>query len=146
MQDVGKLVAFLQERKLKLSTAESCTCGLMASLLANEPGCGQVLDCGFIVYSAQSKHHLLGVDFATMERFGLTSEEVATEMAIGALKASRADRPLESADPRADARSASPSFPGEVTSAVNSDEIRDVLRGAVDLYADTSKLKRLVKP
>ncbi|WP_349616433.1 CinA family protein [Azotobacter salinestris] len=91
MEDIGKLVTFLKERKLKLSTAESCTCGLMASLLANEPGCGQVLDCGFIVYSPQAKHGLLGVDFATIERFGLTSEEVAAEMAIGALKASRAD-------------------------------------------------------
>ncbi|WP_061290206.1 CinA family protein [Azotobacter vinelandii] len=91
MEDIGELVAFLEARQLKLSTAESCTCGLMASLLANEPGCGQVLDCGFIVYSPQSKHRLLGVDFATIERFGLTSEEVASEMAIGALEASRAD-------------------------------------------------------
>ncbi|CAM5447055.1 Putative competence-damage inducible protein [Stutzerimonas stutzeri] len=90
MQRLEEVVAFLRDRQLVLSTAESCTCGLMASLLGDIPGCGQVLDSGFVVYSPAAKHRLLQVSFATIERFGLTSEEVATEMATGALHASTA--------------------------------------------------------
>ncbi len=88
MQEIERVVAFLQREQLKLTTAESCTCGLMASLLGDIPGCGQVLDSGFVVYSPKAKNRLLRVDFETMESFGLTSEEVAREMAVGALNAS----------------------------------------------------------
>lgn len=91
MQRLEDVVAFLRDRRVTLSTAESCTCGLMASLLGDIPGCGQVLDCGFVVYSPAAKHRLLQVSLATIERFGLTSEEVATEMAIGALQGSDAN-------------------------------------------------------
>ena len=90
MQRLEEVVTFLRDRQAVLSTAESCTCGLMASLLGDIPGCGQVLDSGFVVYSPAAKHRLLQVSFATIERFGLTSEEVATEMATGALHASTA--------------------------------------------------------
>ncbi|EKM95746.1 CinA family protein [Stutzerimonas stutzeri] len=90
MQRLEEVVAFLRDQQVVLSTAESCTCGLMASLLGDIPGCGQVLDSGFVVYSPAAKHRLLQVSFATIERFGLTSEQVATEMATGALHASAA--------------------------------------------------------
>jgi len=90
MQNIEDVLRLLQRRELTLSTAESCTCGLMASLLGDLPGCGQVLDSGFVVYSPKAKNRLLGVSFETIERFGLTSEEVATEMAVGALNASGA--------------------------------------------------------
>ena len=88
MQEIEQVVAFLQREGLTLTTAESCTCGLMASLMGDIPGCGKVLDSGFVVYSPKAKNRLLNVDFETIERFGLTSEEVAREMAIGALNAS----------------------------------------------------------
>ena len=88
MQEIEQVVAFLQRAELTLTTAESCTCGLMASLMGDIPGCGKVLDSGFVVYSPKAKNCLLNVDFETIERFGLTSEEVAREMAIGALNAS----------------------------------------------------------
>lgn len=90
MQNIEDVLRLLQRRELTLSTAESCTCGLMASLLGDLPGCGQVLDSGFVVYSPKAKNRLLGVSFETIERFGLTSEEVAAEMAVGALNASGA--------------------------------------------------------
>jgi PncC family amidohydrolase len=90
MQNIEHVLRLLQRRELTLSTAESCTCGLMASLLGDLPGCGQVLDSGFVVYSPKAKNRLLGVSFETIEEFGLTSEEVATEMAVGALNASGA--------------------------------------------------------
>jgi len=90
MQNIEHVLRLLQRSELTLSTAESCTCGLMASLLGDLPGCGQVLDSGFVVYSPKAKNRLLGVSFETIEQFGLTSEEVATEMAVGALNASGA--------------------------------------------------------
>lgn len=79
------IVGFLQSRGLVLATAESCTAGLIASLLAEVPGSGACLDVGFIVYSPSGKCGFLGVRNTTIERFGLTSEEVAREMAEGAL-------------------------------------------------------------
>ncbi len=91
MQELAEIVRFFSDKKMKVTTAESCTCGLMASLLGDIPGCGKMLDSGFVVYSPKAKNRLLHVSFETIENFGLTSEEVATEMAIGALNASVAD-------------------------------------------------------
>jgi len=91
MKDLAELVDFLANKQLKLATAESCTCGLMASLLGDIPGCGQVLDSGFVVYSPEAKQRLLQVRPQTIEQYGLTSEEVASEMALGALQASVAN-------------------------------------------------------
>lgn len=90
MRDVADVVRYLSNNEITLATAESCTCGLVASLLGDIPGCGQVLDCAFVVYSPSAKQRLLGVREETIKRFGLTSEEVASEMAIGALRASDA--------------------------------------------------------
>lgn len=83
-QDV---VSFLTSTGLKLATAESCTGGLIAAMLASVPGSGQCLDVGYVAYSPTGKAGFLGVRQETMERFGLTSEEVAREMAEGALAA-----------------------------------------------------------
>ncbi|RYZ92319.1 MAG: ompetence-damaged protein, partial [Moraxellaceae bacterium] len=43
------------------------------------------MECAFVVYSPQAKQHMLGVSEQTLADFNLTSEEVATEMALGAL-------------------------------------------------------------
>lgn len=91
MQSVEQVVNFLTKYHLTLATAESCTAGLIASLVAEIPGSGAVLDSGFLVYSPEAKHRSLGVSFQTIDRFGLSSEEVAREMAVGALKMSQAD-------------------------------------------------------
>ncbi|MFI8736429.1 CinA family protein [Ectopseudomonas toyotomiensis] len=91
MQNVEQVVNFLSKYKLRLATAESCTAGLISSLVADVPGSGKVLDCAFVTYSPQAKQRCLGVSADTIERFGLTSEEVAREMALGALLRSDAD-------------------------------------------------------
>lgn len=82
---------YLQEHGLVLVTAESCTAGLIASRLASAPGAGQVLESAFVVYDPKAKHRHLGVRRATLERFNLTSEPVALEMARGALSHSDAN-------------------------------------------------------
>lgn len=86
MDLLEKITAYLRDHHLKLATAESCTAGLVVSELARVAGSGACLDCGLAVYSPQSKHRYLNVSFGTIEQYGLTSEEVALEMAIGALK------------------------------------------------------------
>ncbi|AVO55590.1 CinA family protein [Ectopseudomonas mendocina] len=91
MNSVEQVVNFLIKYKLRLCTAESCTAGLISSLVAEVSGSGKVLECGFVTYSPEAKQHCLGVSPLTIEHFGLTSEEVAQEMALGALKRSGAD-------------------------------------------------------
>ncbi|WP_345542143.1 CinA family protein [Variovorax defluvii] len=81
---------YLQTHGLVLVTAESCTAGLIASRLAAVPGAGQVLESAFVVYDPGAKQRHLGVKQSTLERFNLTSEPVALEMARGALQRSDA--------------------------------------------------------
>lgn len=83
-------LAYLKDNNLVLTTAESCTAGAMVALLAELPGTGEVLESGYVVYSPGAKQRLLGVSPETIERYGLTSEAVAWEMALGALKDSDA--------------------------------------------------------
>lgn len=87
MSTAKDVVSFLTSVSLKLVTAESCTGGLIAATLAAVPGSGGCLDVGFVTYSPTGKAGFLGVRQATMDRYGLTSEQVAREMAEGALEA-----------------------------------------------------------
>jgi nicotinamide-nucleotide amidase len=91
VDDLKSVIGFLEENDLFLTTAESCTAGLQVSMLADFPGCGAVLESGFVVYSARAKQSTLGVQESTIKNFGLTSEEVAREMASGALLKGSAD-------------------------------------------------------
>lgn len=91
MESLDRISDYLDENKLRLVTAESCTAGLVAAMLGDMPGCGSWLECGFVTYSPQAKNRLLGVRFETIDKFNLTSEEVAREMAEGALRGSRAN-------------------------------------------------------
>ncbi len=83
-------VAYLKEHSLLLATAESCTAGRIVALLAQVPGSGSLVECGYVVYSPEAKQRLLGVKAKTIEQFNLTSIEVAREMALGALNDSPA--------------------------------------------------------
>lgn len=82
---------YLRRHRLVLSTAESCTAGMTMSLLADVEGCGAQIDCGYVVYSPEAKRRILDVQQETIDAFGLTSEEVAREMAAGALRSSGAN-------------------------------------------------------
>lgn len=78
-------VLYMRQFALRLCTAESCTAGLIAATLADIPGAGELLDRAFVTYSVAAKITMLGVHAETIERYGLTSTEVAEEMARGAL-------------------------------------------------------------
>jgi nicotinamide-nucleotide amidase len=91
LADQLKAVAdFMSSQSLVLTTAESCTAGLIAAHLADVPGAGSLLECAFVVYSPEAKRRL-GVKAETLECCNLTSEQVAAEMARGALGHSEAN-------------------------------------------------------
>lgn len=81
-----KLGKVLLSSNKKLITAESCTAGLIASKVAEISGSSQWLEGGFVVYTPEMKHQYLNVSYDTIDKFNITSEEVAYEMAEGALE------------------------------------------------------------
>lgn len=74
-----------------IATAESCTGGMVAAALTDIAGSSSVFDRGFVTYSNAAKMDLLNVSPNTLESFGAVSENVAFEMARGALEYSLAD-------------------------------------------------------
>ena len=81
----------LQEKGLLLATAESCTGGGVSQAITEVAGSTNWFECGFVTYSNASKTEMLDVPAALMAQFGSVSEEVAAEMAKGALDNSTAD-------------------------------------------------------
>lgn len=79
------LVALAAECGTKLSTAESCTGGMVASSLVNIPGCSEVFYEGLVTYSNGAKMDRLGVAPETLSVYGAVSAETAVEMANGLL-------------------------------------------------------------
>ncbi|MEH7876678.1 CinA family protein [Rhizobium leguminosarum] len=76
---------------LMVSTAESCTGGLVAGALTEISGSSAVVDRGFVTYTNSAKIEMLGVQAETLLRFGAVSEETARQMVHGALFRSRAE-------------------------------------------------------
>ncbi len=76
--------------KIIVSSAESCTGGLIAAAITSVSGSSQWFDRGFVTYSNEAKMQMLGVDAKTLEIFGAVSEQTAGEMARGVLANSRA--------------------------------------------------------
>lgn len=75
----------------KVALAESCTGGLVCAALTDVAGSSAVLDRGFVTYSNESKHELLGVPEEILDAFGAVSVATVWAMAQGALKHSNAD-------------------------------------------------------
>ncbi|MBP5472795.1 MAG: CinA family nicotinamide mononucleotide deamidase-related protein, partial [Lachnospiraceae bacterium] len=76
---------------MTLSTVESCTGGLISSRIVSESGASEILKCGFVTYSNESKSKLVGVKKSTLDKYGAVSEQTASEMAKGGAKASGSD-------------------------------------------------------
>ncbi len=86
-----KVAELLIEKNITISTAESCTGGMVASRLISYPGISKVFKEGFITYSNQAKMNTLHVNKDTLDKYGAVSEETAREMAIGAAEVSGSD-------------------------------------------------------
>ena len=81
----------LCEEDLCVATAESCTGGLLASLLTDIEGCGRGFERGFVTYSGEAKKELLGLSADKVDENEAVNADVARAMADGALDRSRAD-------------------------------------------------------
>ena len=86
-----KLFELLKEKNLKISTAESCTGGMIGASLTSIPGISSYYEYGFVTYSNEAKQKLIGVKEETLKEFGAVSAQVVLEMAQGALKVSGSD-------------------------------------------------------
>jgi len=91
MENYNQLVEFLIEKKLTISTAESCTGGLIAKLITDVPGSSEVVIGGIVSYSNEMKLKWLGVQRKTLEKFGAVSEQTVGEMLDGIRKETGSD-------------------------------------------------------
>lgn len=89
-----ELAKYLLHRDWRIVTAESCTGGGLAYELTSLPGSSCWFERGFVTYSNEAKQELLGVSPVTLANFGAVSEQVALEMAQGALRHSHANLAL----------------------------------------------------
>jgi nicotinamide-nucleotide amidase len=87
---VPDLLDLARAKSVQIATAESCTGGMIAAALTDISGSSDVFDRGFVTYSNGAKRDMLGVKQATLDAYGAVSEQVATEMAEGALRMSAA--------------------------------------------------------
>ena len=86
-----KLYELLKEKNLKISTAESCTGGMIGACITSIPGISSYYEYGFVTYSNEAKQKLIGVKEETLNRFGAVSAQTVLEMAEGALIVSGSD-------------------------------------------------------
>ncbi|THD74976.1 CinA family protein [Thalassobius vesicularis] len=85
------LLTLYRTRGLRIATAESCTGGMVSAAITDIAGSSTVFERGFVTYTNEAKIQMLGVLPATLDAYGAVSEQVAQEMAEGALRHSAAD-------------------------------------------------------
>ena len=85
------VVKLLKEKKMTVTTVESCTGGLMSATLVDVSGASEVFYQGVVTYANEAKVRLVGVNENTLAAFGAVSEETAREMAEGGAKTANAD-------------------------------------------------------
>lgn len=87
-EEIGKR---LIERKMTVSTAESCTGGGIAARLTSVPGSSEYVKGGIVAYSNEVKVNLLDVSMETLHQVGAVSRETVIQMAKGAMKRLKTD-------------------------------------------------------
>jgi nicotinamide-nucleotide amidase len=90
MTQAAEVLQAARDRGVTIATAESCTGGLIAGALTEVPGSSDAFDRGFVTYSNNAKQQMLGVRQDALQEFGAVSEQVAAQMAAGALRNSDA--------------------------------------------------------
>ena len=85
------LITLLAKKKLKISIAESCTGGLLASSITSISGASKVFNLGLVTYSNQTKIKILNVNKSTIKRYGAVSRECCLAMVNNLSKISRAN-------------------------------------------------------
>ncbi|MEN8896827.1 MAG: CinA family protein [Yoonia sp.] len=82
---ITDLLHAAQARGILIATAESCTGGMVAAAITDIAGSSAIFDRGFVTYSNAAKMDMLDVQASTLDAFGAVSEQVAAEMAKGAV-------------------------------------------------------------
>lgn len=90
MSVAGEVLAAAKARGVMIATAESCTGGMISAAITDVAGSSAIFDRGFVTYTNAAKEAMLGVRAGTLAAHGAVSEEVAREMAEGALARSDA--------------------------------------------------------
>ena len=91
MTKAADLVKLARAKGQKLTTAESCTGGMLSAAITDVAGSSAIFDRGFVTYSNAAKIEMLGVRESTLDQHGAVSEQVAAEMASGAIAQPGAD-------------------------------------------------------
>jgi PncC family amidohydrolase len=92
MEDlVRQIHTLLLRKKLTIAAAESCTGGLLSSLLTSRPGSSAYFMLGAVVYSNRAKHTVLSIPLALINRHGAVSKQVAVKMALAVRKQAETD-------------------------------------------------------
>lgn len=95
MQKIEEKVYYLlKQHNVTLSTAESATGGMIASMLVNVPGISEFFQEGYVTYSNDAKVKMIGVDRSLIDTYGVVSCEVAENMAISVAKTAKTDAAL----------------------------------------------------
>jgi nicotinamide-nucleotide amidase len=94
LQSASRVIEALRTKSHKITTAESCTGGLVAAAITSIAGSSDVFEYGFVTYADTTKADMIGVDAALIKRHGAVSAEVAQAMAEGALATAAADLAL----------------------------------------------------
>ena len=90
-QKAEKVFKLCLKKKIKLAFAESCTGGLLSSLITSFPNSSKIFSCGLVTYSNLSKEKMLGVSKKSLKKFGAVSREIAIAMAESAASEGNAD-------------------------------------------------------
>lgn len=90
MSLAAQILERAKARGVMITCAESCTGGLLGAALTEVAGSSAMFERGFVTYTNDAKREMLGVQASTLKAHGAVSEEVAREMASGALQNARA--------------------------------------------------------
>lgn len=90
----NELVKKLTKKHYTITTAESCTGGLLSATIINVSGASDVINCAYVTYANEAKERLVSVSHETLEQKGAVSEETAAQMCLGCAKAAKADMGL----------------------------------------------------
>ena len=86
-----KIKKLCDDQDLKISLAESCTGGLLSSLITEQPGCSSFFETSLVTYSNKSKIDFLGVKKNTISKYGAVSHQTAKAMVIGLISKTKTD-------------------------------------------------------
>ena len=86
-----ELVDLLRRKNMTISMAESCTGGLLAACIVSVPDASKVFNQSFVTYTEEAKMKYAHVKKETIQKYGVVSEEVAYEMAVGVKKESNSN-------------------------------------------------------